>query len=163
MVKKLSKSLAAKGQNSRSGGKRRAGIRQNFMNGGGEVVLYQAPDGKVQLDVRLERETVWLTQAQMAELFGRERSVITKHIGTVFRERELDAKTVCANFARTAEDGKTYQVREHPHARFRGDRKATARFTRPDVSFCRSSKPALIHHCLLSGSPKSRDSARSKD
>jgi hypothetical protein len=56
--------------------------------------------------VRLDRDTVWLTQAQMAELFGRERSVITKHVRGVFREGELEAKSVCANFARTAEDGK---------------------------------------------------------
>jgi prophage maintenance system killer protein len=83
---------------------------QSSMNGGGEVVLYEAPDGQIRLDVRLEQDTVWLTQAQMAELFGRERSVITKHVGSVFRERELEAKSVCANFAHTAEDGKTYQV-----------------------------------------------------
>ena len=83
---------------------------QSSINGGGEVVLYEAPDGQIRLDVRLEQDTVWLTQAQMAELFGRERSVITKHVGSVFRERELEAKSVCANFAHTAEDGKTYQV-----------------------------------------------------
>ena len=83
---------------------------QSSINGGGEVVLYEAPDGEIRLDVRLEQDTVWLTQAQMAELFGRERSVITKHVGSVFRERELEAKSVCANFAHTAEDGKTYQV-----------------------------------------------------
>ena len=83
---------------------------QSLVNGGGEVVLYEAPDGGVHLDVRLDRDTVWLTQAQMAELFGRERSVITKHVRGVFREGELEAKSVCANFARTAEDGKTYQV-----------------------------------------------------
>ncbi len=45
----------------------------------GEVLLYQTAEGGPALDVRLERETVWLTQAQMAELFGRERSVVTKH------------------------------------------------------------------------------------
>ncbi len=77
---------------------------------GGEVVVYEAPGGEVRVDVRLERETVWLTQAQIAELFGRERSVITKHIRNVFKEGELDAGSVCAKFARTAEDGKTYQV-----------------------------------------------------
>mgnify|MGYP001597364002 CR=1 FL=1 len=55
----------------------------------GEVVLYDAPDGQVRLDVRLEQDTVWLTQAQMAELFGRERSVITKHVNNVFGEGEL--------------------------------------------------------------------------
>jgi len=57
---------------------------------GGEVVVYQAPDGEVRVDVRLERETVWLRQEQMAELFGRERSVITKHIRNAFKEGELD-------------------------------------------------------------------------
>lgn len=56
---------------------------------GGEVIVYQAPDGQVCVDVRLERKTVWLTQAQMAVLFGRERSVITKHVQNVFKEREL--------------------------------------------------------------------------
>jgi hypothetical protein len=57
--------------------------------GMGEVVLYRAADGGPVLDVRLERDTVWLTQAQMAELFGRERSVLTKHVNNVFREGEL--------------------------------------------------------------------------
>ena len=56
---------------------------------GGEVVVYEAPDGEVRVDVRLERETVWLTQQQMAELFGRERSVVTKHVRNVFTEGEL--------------------------------------------------------------------------
>jgi len=51
----------------------------------------------------LDRDTVWLRQAQMAELFGCERSVITKHVRGVFREGELEAKSVCANFARTAD------------------------------------------------------------
>jgi prophage maintenance system killer protein len=55
----------------------------------GKVILYEAPDGQVRLDVRLERDTVWLTQAQMAELFGRERSVITKHVNNVFADGEL--------------------------------------------------------------------------
>lgn len=56
----------------------------------GEVMLYRSADGGPALDVRLERETVWLTQAQMAELFGRERSVLTKHVNNVFKEGELD-------------------------------------------------------------------------
>lgn len=77
---------------------------------GGEVIVYEAPDGEVRVDVRLDRETVWLTQAQMAELFGRERSVVTKHVGNAFREGELDPAAVCAKFAHTAADGKTYQV-----------------------------------------------------
>ena len=76
----------------------------------GQVILYKASDGKIRLDVHLEQDTVWLTQAQMAELFGRERSVITKHVQNVFREGELDTNSVCAKFAHTAQDGKTYQV-----------------------------------------------------
>ena len=67
----------------------------------GEVVLYKTEDGKTALDVRLQGETVWLTQAQVADLFGRERSVITKHVGNVFKEGELKAKAVSAKFAHT--------------------------------------------------------------
>ncbi len=77
---------------------------------GGEVIVYEAPGGEVRVDVRLERDTVWLNQEQMAELFGRERSVVTKHIRNVFKEGELDPAAVCAKFAHTAADGKTYQV-----------------------------------------------------
>lgn len=56
---------------------------------GGEIAVFQAPDGTVSVEARLAQDTVWLTQAQMAELFGRERSVITKHVRNVFREGEL--------------------------------------------------------------------------
>jgi prophage maintenance system killer protein len=76
----------------------------------GELILYQSEDGSAAVDVRLEGETVWLTQAQMQELFGRERSVITKHINNVFKEGELVRNQVCAKFAHTAADGKVYQV-----------------------------------------------------
>lgn len=55
----------------------------------GEVVLYGAPDGSVRLDVRLEKETVWLTQAQMGELLGRDPSVVSRHLSNLFREGEL--------------------------------------------------------------------------
>jgi hypothetical protein len=58
-----------------------------------QVILFQAADGKVTLDVRLEDDTVWLSQAQMAELLGRERSVITRHVGNVFREGGLPEKS----------------------------------------------------------------------
>ncbi|HEX7329007.1 MAG TPA: virulence protein RhuM/Fic/DOC family protein [Casimicrobiaceae bacterium] len=76
----------------------------------GRIVVYEDPNGEVQVDVRLDRETVWLSQEQMAELFGRERSVVTKHVRNVFKEGELDPEAVCAKFAHTAADGKTYQV-----------------------------------------------------
>jgi hypothetical protein len=75
-----------------------------------QVLLYQAPDGRTRLEVRMQGETVWLTQAQMAELFQRERSVITKHIRNIFQEGELVQSSVCADFAHTAADGKTYQT-----------------------------------------------------
>lgn len=59
------------------------------MENQGEIILYQ-PDSEVKLEVRLEEETVWLTQAQITELFQRERTVITKHINNIFKERELE-------------------------------------------------------------------------
>ncbi len=77
-----------------------------------DIQIYQSPDGQMQLDVQMDNQTVWLTQAQMTLLFGRERSVVTKHLRNIFTEGELDKNAVCANFAHTAADGKTYQV-EH--------------------------------------------------
>ncbi len=75
-----------------------------------QIVLYVSSDGEVTIPAMIEGETVWLSQAQMAELFGKERSVITKHIRNAIREGEVDEKAVCAFFAHTAADGKTYQV-----------------------------------------------------
>jgi hypothetical protein len=63
-----------------------------------EFIFYQTDDQQTRLQVRLEGETVWLTQAQMAELFQRERSVITKHIRNVFSEGELQANSVVKEF-----------------------------------------------------------------
>lgn len=80
------------------------------MPGSGEFLFYQSDDGRIRLQVRLEDESVWLTQAQLSELFQRERSVVTKHIRNIFEEGELVEQAVCANFARTAADGKTYQT-----------------------------------------------------
>lgn len=74
-----------------------------------ELLIYEAENAPV--SVRLEGETVWLTQDQMATLFDRERSVISKHLRNVFKDGELDENSVCANFAHTAADGKTYQTR----------------------------------------------------
>jgi hypothetical protein len=85
-------------------------LGDNVNKSGSEILVYEASDGEVRVDVRLDRETVWLSQEQMAELFGRERSVVTKHIRNVFKEGELDPEAVCAKFAHTAADGKTYQV-----------------------------------------------------
>ncbi|MFC4486329.1 RhuM family protein [Tepidiphilus baoligensis] len=78
------------------------------MQSAAQVIIYDGAEARV--EVRLDRETVWLTQEQMAALFGRERSVITKHVRNVFAEGELAREAVCAKFAHTAADGKTYQV-----------------------------------------------------
>ena len=74
-----------------------------------QIVVYQ-PNETVRLDVRLENETVWLTQEQMSLLFGRDQSVIARHIGNIFKEGELNRDSVYAKNAYTASDGKTYQV-----------------------------------------------------
>lgn len=75
----------------------------------GEIILYQ-PDETIKLEVRLENETVWLSIEEMANLFGRDISVIGKHIRNIFKEEELIKDSVWAKFAYTASDGKTYQV-----------------------------------------------------
>jgi len=58
--------------------------------GTGEILLYQTKDGKTRIDVRLEKETVWLSLNQMARLFGRDKSVISRHLHNVFKEKELE-------------------------------------------------------------------------
>ena len=82
---------------------------------GGEVVFYRSPDGMVRLEVPLAQETVWLTQQQMAALFQRERSVITKHINNVFKEGELDLKATCAKFAQVQSEGARTVKRDVDH------------------------------------------------
>ena len=76
-----------------------------------QIVLYQ-PDKSISLHVKIDGafKTVWLSIDQMAELFGRDRSVIGKHVRTIFKEGELQKDSVWAKFAYTASDGKTYQV-----------------------------------------------------
>ena len=75
-----------------------------------EFVLFQTEDRKIALDVRFEEETVWLSLDQMADLFDRNKSTISRHIKNVFDEAELQREQVVADFATTAADGKTYQV-----------------------------------------------------
>lgn len=73
-----------------------------------QIAFYQSPDGSVNIEVLYAEENIWLTQKKMAELFNIERSVITKHLKNIFLESELDKDSVSANFAHTAEDGKSY-------------------------------------------------------
>ncbi|MDE5610480.1 MAG: virulence RhuM family protein [Odoribacter sp.] len=75
-----------------------------------EIILYQ-PDSTVRLEVRLEDETVWLTQAQMTELFQTTRNNITLHIRNIFREGELEENSVCKDSLHTAVDGKKYRTK----------------------------------------------------
>ena len=76
----------------------------------GQILLYQTPDGESRIEVKLQDETVWLNLDQMAELFQRNKSTISRHIKNVFEEGELEQYSVIANFATTASDGKTYNV-----------------------------------------------------
>ena len=80
------------------------------MDDHGELILYQTEDGLTKINVNMRNETVWLSLDQMAELFGRDKSTISRHIRNVFSEGELERSSVVANFATTAADGKTYQV-----------------------------------------------------
>ena len=70
-----------------------------------EIIIYQSQDGSVKVDVRLEEETVWLTQEQMATLFGKAKSTISEHIKNLFTEGELDEKVVVRKFRITTQHG----------------------------------------------------------
>lgn len=74
------------------------------------IELYESSDGAVTLEVRAGDDTVWLTADQLAILFGRDKSTISRHLSSVFREGELERSAVVADFATTADDGKTYRV-----------------------------------------------------
>ena len=69
------------------------------MDNNNQIIIYQTADNQTQIDVRMEHDTVWLTQAQMADLFQKDRTVISRHIRNVFKEGELDESLVCAKFA----------------------------------------------------------------
>ena len=75
-----------------------------------KIVIYQTDDGNTNIDVRLENETVWLSLDLMSDLFQRDKSTVSRHIKNIFSEGELVRKSVVANYATTASDGKTYNV-----------------------------------------------------
>ncbi len=75
-----------------------------------EILIYQTEDGQTHIQALLQNESVWLSLNQMAELFQRDKSVISRHISNIFEEGELSSESVVANFATTANDGKIYQV-----------------------------------------------------
>lgn len=80
------------------------------MNDRGEIIIYQTEDGLTKIDVIMHDETVWLSLEQMADLFQRDKSTISKHIKNIFEDGELVRNSVVGKFATTAADGKTYQV-----------------------------------------------------
>ena len=80
---------------------------------GSEIIMYQTDDGLTKIETTFDGDTVWLSIDQMAELFQRDKSTISRHIKNIFNEGELIRNSVVANFATTATDGKTYQVDYH--------------------------------------------------
>lgn len=73
-----------------------------------EIIIYQSEDGLTHIDVKIDNDTVWLTLDQMAALFDRDKSTVSRHIKNVFDEGELERESVVAKFATTATDRKTY-------------------------------------------------------
>ncbi len=78
-----------------------------------EIIIYQSTDGTPGIEVRVENETVWLNQDQLAELFAKGRSTIAEHILNIFSEGELEENSVCREFRRTGSDGKEYLVKHY--------------------------------------------------
>ncbi len=97
-----------------SKGKKLAMVREETTGyGGGAIMLYRAPDGTISLDVRLDKETIWLDAHQMARLFDRDRSVILRHIRNIYNTNELDSASTCAKNAQVAADGKSRQMDQY--------------------------------------------------
>ena len=80
-----------------------------------QIVIYQTEDGQTQIDVRMENETVWLTQAQMAELFQTDRTSIVRHINNIYRVEELDRESTCAKIAQVQMEGNRKVTRSIPY------------------------------------------------
>ena len=83
-------------------------------NVNGDVIIYQTDDGLTKIDVRVENETVWLSQQQMAELFGTSRTNIIEHINNIYAEEELDKELTCQNFRQVRKEGNRNVTREIP-------------------------------------------------
>ena len=77
-----------------------------IVNKNNEILIYQTEDGQTQVDVRMENDTVWLTQAQMAELFQTDRTSILRHINNIYKIEELDRDSTCAKIAQVQMEGK---------------------------------------------------------
>ena len=75
------------------------------MDSNNQIIIYQTEDGQTQIDVRMENETVWLTQAQMAELFEKTPQNITMHIGNAYKEGELEKESTCKEYLQVQQEG----------------------------------------------------------
>ena len=84
----------------------------NYENG--EIIIYQTDDGLTKIDVKVQNETVWLSQQQMAELFDTSRTNIIEHINNIYREEELDKESTCQNFRQVRKEGNRNVIREIP-------------------------------------------------
>ena len=84
-------------------------------NSGSDIILFESTDGEAKLEVTTDYDTVWLTKPQMAELFGRDRTVITRHINNIYKEEELDQDLTCAKFAQVQIEGGRHVQREIEH------------------------------------------------
>lgn len=81
----------------------------------GNIIIYQSEDGNIRLDVRLEEKTVWLTQQQMAELYGSSRTNVVEHIKHIYEEGELQENATCRNFRQVRQEGNREVAREIPY------------------------------------------------
>ena len=80
----------------------------------GDIIIYQTEDGLTKIDVKIENETVWLSQQQMAELFSTSRTNIIEHINNIYSEQELDKNSTCQNFRQVQKEGNRSVTREIP-------------------------------------------------
>ena len=85
------------------------------MNRNNQIIIYQTEDGQTQVDVRMENETVWLTQAQMAELFQTDRTSIVRHINNIYKVEELERESTCAKIAQVQMEGHRTVTRQIPY------------------------------------------------
>ncbi len=91
--------------------KNNLGVYSKMVENKGDIVIYKTQDGLTKINVKFEDETVWLTQAQLVELYQTSKSNLSEHIKHIFEEGELDEKSVVRNFRTTASDGKTYNTK----------------------------------------------------
>ena len=82
------------------------------MDNNNQIIIYQTDDDQTQIDVRLENETVWLTQAQMAELFQTDHTSIVRHINKIYADDELDRDSTCAKIAQVQKEGNREVIRQ---------------------------------------------------